>query len=360
VTDPLVRPAPVDGAAHSNGRRPAPRSGLTLVLTALAGSAGLFLAWQAAGALLLIFAGLLVAALLDACTRGLARVLPVGRVWRLAIVCALIALGTAWLLLWSGYNLVQQANSLVRLVGEQLHVLRGELRSMGVTPPPSPEGPHTLAQLLLPDPETLFGHAYSAFSLASGLLGDVVVVVFIGLFAAASPETYRRGVLGLLPRDRRQRCGEVLDEMAGVLRRWLVGQLAAAVLIAITTWVGLALIGVPGAPLLGLQAGLVNFIPYLGPVIAAVPILLAAVTQGTAMVLWALGVHLAVQTVEGYVLTPLIQRRAVDLPPVLTLAAVTLFGALFGAMGIALATPLVAALKVAVDRLYVEDRLGGA
>ena len=102
--------------------------------------------------------------------------------------------------------------------------------------------------------------------------------------------------------------------------------------------------------------GLVNFIPYFGPVIAAIPILLAAMAQGTAMVLWALGVHLAVQTVEGYVLTPLIQRRAVDLPPVLTLAAVTLFGAL----GIALATPLVAVLKVAVDRLYVEDRLGGA
>ena len=252
MTDPLVRPAPADGAAHSSGRRPPPRSGLTLVLTAPAGGAGLFLAWQAAGALLLIFAGLLVAALLDACTRGLARVLPVGRVWRLTIVCALIALGTAWLLLWSGYNLVQQADSLVRLVGEQLHVLRGELRSMGVAPPPSPEGDRARWPSSCSGPGTLFGHAYSAFSLASGLLGDVVVAVFIGLFAAASPQTYRRGVLALFPRDRRQRCGEVLDEMAGALRRWLVGQLVAGVLIAITTWAGLALIGMPGAPLLGL------------------------------------------------------------------------------------------------------------
>ena len=132
------------------------------------------------------------------------------------------------------------------------------------------------------------------------------------------------------------------------------------VAIALSTWLGLALIGMPGAFLLGLQAGLVNFIPYLGPVIAAVPIGLAATAQGTSMVLWALGVHTVIQTVEGYLFAPLIQRRAVDLPPVLSLAALTVFGALFGAMGVALATPLVAVLKVAVERLYVEDRLGGA
>ncbi len=114
----------------------------------------------------------------------------------------------------------------------------------------------------------------------------------------------------------------------------------------------------PGAPLLGLQAGLVNFIPYLGPVIAAVPILLAAMAQGTSMVLWALGVRVVIQTLEGYVLAPLIQKRAVNVPPVLTLAAVALFGALFGAMGVALATPSGAVLRVTVLRLYVEDRLG--
>jgi len=99
-------------------------------------------------------------------------------------------------------------------------------------------------------------------------------------------------------------------------------------------------------------------VPYLGRVIAAVPVGLAAMAQGTTMVLWAIEVQMTVQTLEGYVLAPLIQKRAVDVPPVLTLAAVAVFGALFGAMGVALATPLVAALKVTVVRLYVEDRLG--
>jgi predicted PurR-regulated permease PerM len=361
VTEGLPRPAPAGVSSRADRPEAPARRGAAPLLVALAAGAGLFLAWQTAGTLLLIFAGLLFGAFLDAAARGLAYALPLGRGWRLALVCALLAAAAALLLAWGGYNLVAQVDGLVALITEQLRALRGELRAIGIAPPPGSEGQQrTLAQLLLPDPSTLFGTAYSALSLASGLLGNAVVVVFVGLFAAADPATYRRGILALLPRDRRPRAGEVLDEMAAVLRWWLVGQLAAVVLIALSTWAGLALIGMPGAFLLGLQSGLVNFIPYLGPVIAAVPIGLAAMAQGASMVAWALGVHLLIQTLEGYVLAPLIQRRAVDLPPVLTLAAVALFGTLFGALGVALATPLVAALKVAVTRLYVEDRLGGA
>lgn len=192
------------------------------------------------------------------------------------------------------------------------------------------------------------------------MLGNVVVIVFLGIFTAASPETYRRGLLRLFSRERRSRLGEVLDEMAAALRGWLVGQLIAVILIAITTSAALALIGMPGALLLGLQAGLFNFIPYLGPVIAAGPILLAAMSVSTTMVVWAIGMHIVIQTIEGYVLVPIIQKRAVDLPPVLSLAAVLIFGALFGALGVALATPVVASMKVAILRLYIEDKLENA
>lgn len=359
MEDPPVRSArvaaPTDSWAHAPWR-----SNLGSMLAVLAAAATLLLAWQTAGTLLLIFAGLLFAVLLDACTRGLGFLLPIGRTWRLAIVCVVLAAAIAWLLVWSGSNLVGQADSLVQLIAEQLRVLRGELRSMGITPPPSPEGPRTLTQLLFPDPSALFGHAYSAFHLASGLLGNLVVVAFIGLFTAIDPQTYRRGVLRLLPGHRQTRVGAVLDEMAEVLRWWLVGQLVAVLLIAASMWAGLSLIGMPGALLLGLQAGLVNFVPYLGPVISAVPILLAAMAFGPAMVLWALGVHVVVQILEGYVLAPLIQKQTVDVPPVLTLVGVMLFGALFGALGVALAMPLVAVIRIAVVRLYIEDRLGHA
>lgn len=351
------RPDSASRASPALPRRRA-RSGLSLVLAALGAAAGLFLAWQAAGTLLLVFAGLLFGALLDACTRGLGRVLPLGRGWRFALVCTLLGLGTAWLLVRGGATLVAEADGLVGLISDQAQALREGLRAWGLTPPPGGQGPRSLGQILFPDPGALFGTAYSAFSLASGTLGNAVVILFIGLFLAADPGTYRRGVLHLVPPDRRERVGQVVDEMAGALRLWLVGQLVAVVLIALTTWAGLWLIGLPGALPLGLLAGLLNFVPYLGPVVAALPILLAATAQGTTMVAWAMGVHLVIQTVEGYVLAPLIQKRAVDVPPVLTLAAVAVFGALFGAIGVAMATPIVAALKVAVVRLYVEDRLG--
>ncbi|MBS3649502.1 AI-2E family transporter [Pseudaminobacter sp. 19-2017] len=356
VTDPYREPASrqVSHLAYSSVRR---RSSVSLILVALAAGAGLFLAWQVSRPLLLIFAGLLFGAFLDACTRGLAALVPLRRGWLLTIVCLVLALGAAWLVVWGGTNLIQQADSLVRLIGNELVDLRAELQAIGIGPPQDGEAPRTLGQILFPNPGALFGTAFSAFNLASSFLGSIVVVVFIGLFMAASPETYHRGVLSLVPRARRQRIGEVLNEMAGALRWWLVGQLAAGTLIAITTWVGLGLIGMPGALPLGLQAGLLNFIPYLGPVIAGVPIVLAAMAQGPTMVWWALGVYFAIQIVEGYVLTPLIQKRAVDVSPVLTLAAVMVFGALFGALGFALATPLVATLKVAVERLYIEDQL---
>jgi predicted PurR-regulated permease PerM len=350
---------PMPEATPSGASSPSPaRPPLSSAAALLVGAAALFLVWKTAGTLLLIFAGLLFGAFLEAGTRGLGYVLPIGRGWRLSLVCIILTLAATWVLIWSGYNVVAEADGLIRLIDEQLRVLRGELTSMGL-PPPDPDRPRTLAQLILPDPSALFGHAYAVFSIASGVLGAAIVVVFVGLFLAASPGTYRRGVLSLVPRPRRQRVGEVLDEMARALRWWLAGQLVAVIIIALSTWIGLAAIGMPGALLLGIQAGLVNFIPYLGPVIAAVPILLAAMAQGTSMALWALGVHVVIQTLEGYVLAPLIQRRAVDVPPVLTLAAVMIFGALFGAIGIALATPLVAVLKIAVVRLYVEDRLGG-
>ena len=132
MTDYLTPPP----RTNSSSRTPGPpasssRTGLTLIFVALAAGAGLFLAWRTAGTLLLIFTGLLLASVLDACVRGIAYVLPIGRGWRLAIVCTLIVLGTAWLVVWGGYNLVDQGDELVRLIGDQLRRLRGELRSMG-------------------------------------------------------------------------------------------------------------------------------------------------------------------------------------------------------------------------------------
>jgi predicted PurR-regulated permease PerM len=328
------------------------------ILIAAAVAAGLFLAWMAAETLLLVFAGILLGVLLDALARALGYALPIGHGWRLAIVCLILLGAIAGTLAWSGYALASEWDQLARILSAQLKALRDEIDNLGLTPPSTGKDDiQTLAQMLLPDPSRLFGGARSAFSAALGILGSTIVVLLIGIFAAANPQLYRAGVLMLVPPARRPRVGEVLDEMGTTLRWWLIGQLATMALVGITVGFALALLGVPGAMLLGVQAALVNFIPYLGPFLAAVPILLAAASLGLSTALWTLAVYMLIQTIEGYVVMPLVQKRAVNVPPVLALASLMLFGALFGAAGIAMAIPLVAVLRVAVLRLYVEDVL---
>jgi predicted PurR-regulated permease PerM len=324
-----------------------------VVLVALAGGAGLFLAWMAADALLLIFAGLLFAALLDACTRGLSMLLPLRRAWNLVIVSVAITIIVAGLLFWSGFSIAQQINDLVRALNQQLHVLEQGMAELGVAPSASgnvsPLG--HLGRLLFPNPHQLFGEARSAFTAAVGGIGEAVIVVLIGIFVAVDPAAYRRGIVELLPERRRLAVALILDETALYLRRWLIGQLAAMLLLAVLTSIMLAALGVPSPLLLGIQAGLFNFIPYLGAIIGAGPILLMALPLGTTTLLIVLGLFTVIHIGVGYAVMPLIQKQAVHLPPALTLASLVLFGALFGVASVAVATPLVAAIRHAVLRL---------
>jgi len=150
----------------------------------------------------------------------------------------------------------------------------------------------------------------------------------------------------------------VLDDMGLVLRLWFVGLLVRIILMTLCVWLVLYLIGLPGPFVLGLQAGLSNFIPYVGPIVATLPIALVAMPLGSSVLIWAVVIYAIVQSIEGYVIGPLIQRHAVEIPPAWTLIAIVVLGALFGIKGIALAMPLVAIARVAIIRFYVEDYLG--
>jgi len=145
--------------------------------------------------------------------------------------------------------------------------------------------------------------------------------------------------------------------MGSVLRLWFIGQVIRIVLMTLCVWLALYLIGLPGPLILGVQAGLSNFIPYLGPIVAAIPIALVAMPFGGTVLIWTIVVYAIIQSIEGYVIGPLIQRQAVA-SPAWTLVAIVLLGALFGIMGIALAMPLVAVARVAIVRFYVEGYLG--
>ena len=263
-------PSGVEGA----GRRFTLASALIVLGVAL----GIFLVWRTSSSLLIIFAGILFASFLDACTRALGPVVPLGRAWRLTLVIltltALIVLGA----IWGIGKIPEQARLLIRVMDAQLDILQQRLQSVGVELF-GPDGGRDLSRWF-PDHDKLFGHAQTVVGTASSILANTLVIAFLGLLFSFDPGAYRDGVVLLVKPSLRDRARAVLDEMGGVLRSWLVGQLIRIVLMTACVWLALYLLGLPGAFLLGAQAGLSNFVPYLGPILAAVPVGLVAMPLG--------------------------------------------------------------------------------
>jgi predicted PurR-regulated permease PerM len=332
------------------------RFSLAAALVVLSVTLGILLIWRTSSSLLIIFAGMLFASLLDACARALGPVIPGGRTLRLTLVIVILTVLIVLGAVWGVGKVPEQARLLIRVMDAQLDVLQQRLLAAGVDLF-GPDGGRDLSRWF-PDHDKLFGHAQTAVGTASSFLANALVIVFLGLLFSFDPLAYRDGVVLLVRPTSRDRVRAVLDEMGSVLRSWLVGQLIRIVLMTALVWLALYLLGLPGAFLLGLQAGLSNFVPYLGPILAGIPVALVAMPLGASMLIWAVGIYTAIQSIEGYVIGPLIQRQAVELPPAWTLVAIVLFGSLFGVMGIALAVPLFAIGRVAVLRFYVEDWLG--
>ncbi|MBN9512572.1 MAG: AI-2E family transporter [Alphaproteobacteria bacterium] len=332
-----------------------PAGPLALSLTVLAVVTVLALSWYYATSLLLLFAGILFAVLLDACTRGLARVVPLTRPWRFGLVMLLFGCIVVLAIGWGLDRAPTQVRSLFRVMDTQLGVLEGHLAAFDIDLF-GPGGRQDLSHLIA-DPGRLFGHVHYAVSGAYAVAINTIVIVCLGLFFAGSPAGYREGALKLVPISARVRVRSVLNEMGQMLRGWLLGQLLRGAVVAALLAGALYLLGVPGAGLLGLQAGVANFIPYLGPLIAAFPVALVAMPLGLSTLAWVMIIYFTIQTIEGFVIAPLIQKGAVNVAPAWTLFAIVVLGAMFGAMGMALAAPLVAIGRIAVLRFYVEDWL---
>ena len=350
--DAPLRDGPADH--HQGG---GPRSILATGLTLLAACICVFLVWQTVSSLLIVFAGVLFAALLDASARALAPIVPLNRAWRLTLVLLLLSGFIAFGIDWGAGKLPEQTRLLIKVMDTQLDVVQQHLLSYGVELL-GPEGGRTFSQWLFSDQGRLFSHAQFVLGGASSLLTGALVILFLGVLFAFDPTNHRDSLVMLVTQSYRERTKAVLDEIGKVMRLWFVGQLIRIILMTVCVWIALYWIGLPGPFVLGLQAGLSNFIPYLGPIVAAIPIALVAMPLGVSPLIWALVVYTIIQSIEGYVIGPLIQRQAVEIPPAWTLVAIVLLGALFGVMGIALAMPLVAIGRVAIIRFYVEDYLG--
>lgn len=219
------------------------------------------------------------------------------------------------------------------------------------------ESPTELLRENLPSGSSVVERLGSAASLTLGTVANLLIVAVGSGYFAAQPQVYRSGLLRLVPPARRENAGRVVDALAVALRRWLLMQLAAMVIVGTITGLAMWALRVPSPLALGAIAGLLEFVPIVGPILAAAPALLMALTSGPELVLWVALAYLAIQQVEGNVITPLLAQKVVDIPPALMLFALFGFAALLGLAGGVLAAPLMVVLFVGVREMYAHRLL---
>ncbi len=204
----------------------------------------------------------------------------------------------------------------------------------------------------------LTGYLFSFLSSTVSVIGGLLLILFTAIYIGAEPRLYYKGLLHLVPRPARPRADEVLGAVGTTLRKWLVTQLLMMVVIGVITTIGLSLLGVKAALPLGIIAGLLEFIPMLGPLLSAVPAVAMGFLDSPEKALFVALLYAGVQFLENHVLVPLLMKRGVDLPPAITLVGLALMALVFGFLGMLVAVPVLAAVMVAVKLLYVEDVVG--
>jgi predicted PurR-regulated permease PerM len=315
------------------------RAGVWIGLVALVA-----LIWLLAQPLLLIIGGIVFAAMLDGGTRLIGKVVPIPRMWRLLIVASAVIAFFVWIAVLAGTQLVAQAEAMRGIVTAQIFRISEWATQMGVLQDPkefTEIGREVLGSL---------GRVTSAVTGVFGVMASLAMIIVIGVFLAVEPRIYERGIAWMLPMDRRGEFYGTASEIGATLRRLLAGRLLAMLVEGVGTWLLLSAGNVPMAALLGVVTGLMAFLPNIGALISGSLLVLVGFSGGLETGFWALGVYFIIHFVDGYLIVPMVARRSVDLAPALVLAAQLIFGALFGILGLALADPIVAMIKVALER----------
>lgn len=299
--------------------------------------------------IMLIIGGLVFAVILDGGARLLGRVLSIGRGWRLAIV-TLAGFGfVAWTVYYAGTTLVAQAEALRVVVTDQANRLLAVAAEYGLMPK---SGVGDLSSQVMGG----VGRLTTAVSTALGAVASMFMIIVIGIFIAVEPKLYDRGVAWMLPVAKRASFYELSNKVGFTLRRLMFGRVVGMAFEGVFTFLMLWVGGVPMAALLGLITGLLAFLPNIGAIVSGVLMVAVGFSAGTETGLWAIFVYFFVQNVDGYLVVPYIARRTVQLAPAVVLAAQLIFGALFGILGLLLADPIVAAVKVALENFSKRGR----
>jgi len=339
--------------------------------------------WNFATTLFLIFAGMLLGVALTAMSHRLGQLVKLPHAVRLVIVCLALAVMLSGVVFLGGTTIAQQATALSNTIKSQLVSVKAFLDRNGIdtsyfelgnasgaaadatkaasdsTNPSSPAAP---PQHNLPSASTLASSGGAIVSQTLKLLlgtvsavGNFFIVLFLGLAFAAQPGVYYDGLLFLTPAKYRARATVIIDRIGETLERWLIAQIITMFAVFAVTWIGLSIIGIQSSFILGIQAGLLAFIPTVGAIIAGVIVVLASLSSGWVAALSAFILFLGVHALESYVLTPIIQRQALDIPPATLFAFQILLGVVFGIWGLALALPLIAIVKVMIDYFKSTD-----
>ncbi|WP_424631146.1 AI-2E family transporter [Bradyrhizobium sp. SYSU BS000235] len=344
-------------------------------------AAFLVFAWYFAATLFLIFSGILLGVALNAMTHLLQRVIGGPHPLRLALVCVILAGLLGGVVFLGGSTIAQQANVLSNTLKSQLVNVKAFLEKHGVdtsylelgsTTPAPANATTTSSDTAAPASSLAPRNLPSAGALASSggaivsqtlklLLGTVsavgnfFIVLFLGLTFAAQPSVYRKGLLHMAPVRHRANVTAVVDRIGDTLERWLIAQMITMAAVFLVTWIGLSVIGIQSSFILGIQAGLLAFIPTVGALIGGLIIVLASLASGWVAAASAFVLFLGVHALESYILTPIIQRQALDIPPATLFAFQILLGVVFGLWGLALALPLMAIVKVIIDFARQEE-----
>jgi predicted PurR-regulated permease PerM len=304
------------------------------------------LAWKIAPVLMLGFAGIVFATALRAASVPVSRRLHLSPALSVAIVVVAVAAIVAAGVYLFGKQIAVEADAMWEAIVDALARVQRFLES-------SRTGAGIAESLRgVTSPETIAKVAQGTFTMF-GAVADVALVLFLAVYIAADPQTYRRGALALVPALARHKVGAALDAAGEMLHRWLLGQLGAMATVGILIGVGLAFLGMPLALPLGILSGLLEFVPVVGPFTALLIGVLVAFGQGPEMALYVGMLYAVVLFVEGNIIIPLAQKWAVSLPPALGLLGIAVFGLLFGLIGILFAMPLLVVVVTLVQRLYI-------
>src|ERR1700686_1644001 len=342
-------------------------------IASVAFAALLAFTWHFAATLFLIFAGMLLGVALNAMTDRLIRVARLPHALRLTIVCLALAGLLSSVVFLGGATIAQQATALSNTIKSQLVNVKAFLDRNGIdtsyfdlgsssasadssaTPGAAPTRNLPSAGALASSGGAIISQTFKLLLGTVSAVGNLFIVLFLGVTFAAKPSVYRRGLLFMAPARHRGRATIIVDHIGETLERWLIAQMITMSVVFLVTWTGLAIIGIPGSFILGLQAGLLTFIPTVGALVGGLIVVLASLASGWVAAVSAFVLFLGVHALESYILTPMLQRQALEIPPATLFAFQILLGVVFGIWRIALALPLIAIAKVMIDHFKADE-----